>query len=220
MAASLLQQIQEGCDAIALVLSTDQHQQLLDYVALLAKWNKVYNLTSVRVIDEMVSRHLLDSLAILPYLSGESLLDVGSGGGLPGIPVSIARPDLAVTLLDSNSKKTRFLQQVKAELKLTNVTVVHARIEQADLPQFEVVTARAFSTIGDIIDLTGRHCHDAGRLLLMKGVYPESELKALASGFSVGDIHVLDVPGSDGQRHLVELIKNVRDSKIKGCLNG
>jgi len=220
MAASLLQQIQEGCDAIALVLSTDQHQQLLDYVALLAKWNKVYNLTSVRVIDEMVSRHLLDSLAILPYLSGESLLDVGSGGGLPGIPVSIARPDLAVTLLDSNSKKTRFLQQVKAELKLANVTVVHARIEQADLPQFEVVTARAFSTIGDIIDLTGRHCHDAGRLLLMKGVYPESELKALASGFSVGDIHVLDVPGSDGQRHLVELIKNVRDSKIKGCLNG
>jgi 16S rRNA (guanine527-N7)-methyltransferase len=212
MAASLLQQIQEGCDAIALVLSTDQHQQLLDYVALLAKWNKVYNLTSVRVIDEMVSRHLLDSLAILPYLSGESLLDVGSGGGLPGIPVSIARPDLAVTLLDSNSKKTRFLQQVKAELKLANVTVVHARIEQADLPQFEVVTARAFSTIGDIIDLTGRHCHDAGRLLLMKGVYPESELKALASGFSVGDIHVLDVPGSDGQRHLVELIKNVRDS--------
>ena len=212
MAASLLQQIQEGCDAIALVLSTDQHQQLLDYVALLAKWNKVYNLTSVRVIDEMVSRHLLDSLAILPYLSGDSLLDVGSGGGLPGIPVSIARPDLAVTLLDSNSKKTRFLQQVKAELKLANVTVVHARIEQADLPQFEVVTARAFSTIGDIIDLTGRHCHDAGRLLLMKGVYPESELKALASGFSVGDIHVLDVPGSDGQRHLVELIKNVRDS--------
>ena len=212
MAASLLQQIQEGCDAIALVLSTDQHQQLLDYVALLAKWNKVYNLTSVRVIDEMVSRHLLDSLAILPYLSGESLLDVGSGGGLPGIPVSIARPDLAVTLLDSNSKKTRFLQQVKAELKLANVTVVHARIEQADLPQFEVVTARAFSTIGDIIDLTGRHCHDAGRLLLIKGVYPESELKALASGFSVGDIHVLDVPGSDGQRHLVELIKNVRDS--------
>jgi len=195
-----------------LALSSEQHQQLLDYVALLEKWNKVYNLTSVRVIDEMVSRHLLDSLAILPYLSGDSLLDVGSGGGLPGIPLSIARPDLAVTLLDSNSKKTRFLQQVKAELKLTNVTVVHARIEQADLPQFEMVTARAFSTIGDIIDLTGRHCHDAGKLLLMKGVYPESELKALGSGFSLNDIHVLDVPGSDGQRHLVELIKNARDS--------
>ena len=212
MAASLLQQIQQGCDALALALSSEQHQQLLDYVALLEKWNKVYNLTSVRVIDEMVSRHLLDSLAILPYLSGDSLLDVGSGGGLPGIPLSIARPDLAVTLLDSNSKKTRFLQQVKAELKLTNVTVVHARIEQADLPQFEMVTARAFSTIGDIIDLTGRHCHDAGKLLLMKGVYPESELKALGSGFSLNDIHVLDVPGSDCQRHLVELIKNARDS--------
>ena len=212
MAASLLQQILQGCDALALALSSEQHQQLLYYVALLEKWNNVYNLTSVRVIDEMVSRHLLDSLAILPYLSGYSLLDVGSGGGLPGIPLSIARPDLAVTLLDSNSKKTRFLQQVKAELKLTNVTVVHARIEQADLPQFEMVTARAFSTIGDIIDLTGRHCHDAGKLLLMKGVYPESELKALGSGFSLNDIHVFDVPGSDGQRHLVELIKNARDS--------
>ena len=125
MAASLLQQIQQGCDDLALTLSEQQQQQLLDYVVLLGKWNKVYNLTSVRDIDEMVSRHLLDSLAILPYLSGVSLLDVGSGGGLPGIPLSIARPDLAVTLLDSNSKKTRFLQQVKAELGLDNVTVVH-----------------------------------------------------------------------------------------------
>lgn len=207
MAASLLQQIQQGCDDLALTLSEQQQQQLLDYVVLLGKWNKVYNLTSVRDIDEMVSRHLLDSLAILPYLSGASLLDVGSGGGLPGIPLSIARPDLAVTLLDSNSKKTRFLQQVKAELGLDNVTVVHARIEQADLPQFEMVTARAFSTIGDIIDLTGGHCHDAGKLLLMKGVYPESELETLGDDFSLHSVHVLDVPGSDGQRHLVELVK-------------
>jgi 16S rRNA (guanine527-N7)-methyltransferase len=212
MAASLLQQIQQGCDDLELTLLEQQQQQLLDYVALLAKWNKVYNLTSVRDIDEMVSRHLLDSLAILPYLSDGSLLDVGSGGGLPGIPISIARPDLAVTLLDSNSKKTRFLQQVKAELQLENMTVVHARIEQADLPQFDMVTARAFSTIGDIIDLTGRHCHDAGKLLLMKGVYPESELRALGNDFSLNCVHVLNVPGSDGERHLVELVKNEHDS--------
>ncbi|MFT7234997.1 MAG: 16S rRNA (guanine527-N7)-methyltransferase [Methylophagaceae bacterium] len=206
--ASLLQQIQQGCDGLALTLSDLQQQQLLDYVSLLAKWNKVYNLTSVRDIDEMVSRHLLDSLAILPYLSGNSLLDVGSGGGLPGIPLSIARPDLSVTLLDSNSKKTRFLHQVKAELRLENVTVFHARIEDANLPQFDLVTARAFSTISDIIDLTGRHCHHAGKLLLMKGVYPESELGAIGDDFSLQAIHVIDVPGSDRQRHLVELMKS------------
>jgi len=205
MAASLLQQIQQGCDDLALALSEEQQQQLLFYVTLLAKWNKVYNLTSVRDIDLMVSRHLLDSLAILPFLSGQTLLDVGSGGGLPGIPIAITRPDLAVTLLDSNSKKTRFLQQAKAELALDNVTVVHARVEQADLPQFDLVTARAFSTVDDIIDLTERHCHDASRLLLMKGVYPEEELMQLASGFRLEAVHALNVPGSDGQRHLVEL---------------
>ena len=188
MAASLLQQIQQGCDDLALALSEEQQQQLLFYVTLLAKWNKVYNLTSVRDIDLMVSR-----------------LDVGSGGGLPGIPIAITRPDLAVTLLDSNSKKTRFLQQAKAELALDNVTVVHARVEQADLPQFDLVTARAFSTVDDIIDLTERHCHDASRLLLMKGVYPEEELMQLASGFRLEAVHALNVPGSDGQRHLVEL---------------
>lgn len=207
MAASLQQQVQQGCDDLALALSQAQQQKMLAYVQLLAKWNKVYNLTSVRDIDDMVSRHLLDSLAILPFLSGDSLLDVGSGGGLPGIPIAIAKPDLAVTLLDSNSKKTRFLQQVKAELGLQNVTVVHARIEQAHLPQFDLVTARAFSTIGDIIDLTERHCHDASRLLLMKGVYPEEELQNLTGGFRLEAIHALNVPGSDGQRHLVELLR-------------
>jgi len=208
MAASLLQQIQQGCDDLALTLSSKQQQQMLAYVQLLAKWNKVYNLTSVRDIDDMVSRHVLDSLAILPFLSGLSLLDVGSGGGLPGIPIAIAMPELAVTLLDSNSKKTRFLQQAKAELGLDNVTVVHARIEQANLSQFDLVTARAFSTIGDIIDLTERHCHDASRLLLMKGVYPEQELQQLAGGFRLEAIHALKVPGSDGQRHLVELVRS------------
>tara|TARA_R110002111_G_scaffold25832_6_gene56345 strand:- start:982 stop:1608 length:627 start_codon:yes stop_codon:yes gene_type:complete len=207
MAAPLLKQIEQGCDDLALTLSALQQQQLLSYVTLLAKWNKVYNLTSVRDIDEMVSRHLLDSLAILPFISGQSLLDVGSGGGLPGIPIAIANPTLTVTLLDSNSKKTRFLQQAKAELGLQNVTVVHARIEEANLSQFDVITARAFSTINDIIDLTSRHCHDASSLLLMKGVYPESELVDIANGFKLEAVHALTVPGSDGQRHLVELVK-------------
>jgi len=207
MGLPLLQQIQQGCDDLALTLSEKQRQQLLSYVMLLAKWNKVYNLTSVRDIDVMVSRHLLDSLTVLPFLVGHSLLDVGSGAGLPGIPIAIARPDLAVTLLDSNSKKTRFLQQAKAELELDNVSVIHERIEQASLPEFDLVTARAFSTIADIIDLTERHCHDASRLLLMKGVYPEEELMRVTGGFKLESVHVLEVPGYEGQRHLVELVR-------------
>ena len=207
MGLPLLQQIQQGCDDLALTLSEKQRQQLLSYVMLLAKWNKVYNLTSVRDTDVMVSRHLLDSLTVLPFLTGHSLLDVGSGAGLPGIPIAIARPDLAVTLLDSNSKKTRFLQQAKAELGLGNVTVIRERIEQASLPEFDLVTARAFSTLADIIDLTERHCHDASRLLLMKGVYPEEELMRVTGGFKLESVHVLEVPGYEGQRHLVELVR-------------
>ena len=207
MGSPLLKQIQQGCDDLALTLSEKQRQQLLSYVMLLAKWNKVYNLTSVRDTDVMVSRHLLDSLTVLPFLTGHSLLDVGSGAGLPGIPIAIARPDLAVTLLDSNSKKTRFLQQAKAELGLGNVTVIRERIEQASLPEFDLVTARAFSTIADIIDLTERHCHDASRLLLMKGVYPEEELMRVTGGFKLESVHVLNVPGYEGQRHLVELVR-------------
>jgi 16S rRNA (guanine527-N7)-methyltransferase len=208
MVKALINQIQQGCVDLGLALSQQQQEKLCAYVELLDKWNKVYNLSSVRDPSEMVSRHLLDSLAILPYLKGRSLLDVGSGGGLPGIPIAIARPDLEVTLLDSNSKKTRFLQQVKAELTLNNVTVVHARIEHATLPVFDIVTARAFSTISDIIDLTGRHCDDAGKLLLMKGVYPSEELGSVGNGFELASVNMLSVPGFDGQRHLVELTKS------------
>ena len=156
----------------------------------------------------MISRHLLDSLAILPYLTGDTLLDVGSGGGLPGIPIAIVKPELAVTLLDSNSKKTRFLQQAKAELALDNVTVVHARIEQADLPLFSIVTARAFSTIQDIIELAGRHCDDAGYLLLMKGIFPQQELDDVTGEYEVQDVVSLTIPDCDGQRHIVRIVKN------------
>lgn len=205
MADAILAELQRGCEQLELTLSEQQIRQLHDYVLLLAKWNKVYNLTSVRDVDEMVERHVLDSLTILPYLSGQRLLDVGSGGGLPGIPVAIARPDLAVTLLDSNSKKTRFLQQVKAELGLDNVTVVHARVEQADLPQFDLITARAFATIADIMTLTKAHCEQGGQWLLMKGVYPTSELEELAPEAYSHTVHDLAVTGQMGERHLVVL---------------
>jgi 16S rRNA (guanine527-N7)-methyltransferase len=208
MAEQLKQQLLQGCDTLGLKLTEMQIGQLLTYVQLLDKWNKVYNLSSVRDPQEMISRHILDSLAVLPYLSGASLLDVGTGAGLPGIPVAIANPNMAVTLLDSNSKKTRFLQQVKSELALTNITIVHARVEQVELAKFATVTARAFSTIDVIIDLAGRHCDDAGSLILMKGVYPEDELAANIEGFSLQDVVSLDVPNCPGKRHLVRLIKN------------
>ena len=199
--------LRQGCDALGIDLTDNQQQQLLRYVGLLDKWNKVYNLTSIRDPQQMVARHLIDSLAILPYLNGESLLDVGTGAGLPGIPVAIMRPQLSVTLLDSNSKKTRFLQQVKVELGLDNVEVVHGRVEQVSLPKFAIVTARAFATIDTIIALAGTHCDETGSLILMKGVYPQQELEAELTGFQLRDVVALDVPGCDGQRHLVRLDK-------------
>jgi len=207
MAKNIGQQIQQGSQELGLELSDDQLSRLQTYVELLDKWNKVYNLSAIRDPNEMVSRHIIDSLTILPYLTGDSLLDVGTGAGLPGIPIAIMHPEIAVTLLDTNSKKTRFLQQAKAELGLTNVTVVHARVEEAELAKFAMVTARAFASIEDIIDLTGRHCDDAGSLLLMKGVWPEDELKAVKGEFRLKDVVTLDVPGCEGQRHLVRLLK-------------
>lgn len=201
------EQLQRGCEALGLLLSAHQQTQLLDYVQLLDKWNKVYNLTSVRDPAQMLSRHVLDSLSILPYLQGPSLLDVGTGGGLPGIPVAIACPDMAVTLLDSNSKKTRFLQQVKSQLGLNNISVVHGRVEQVSLPEFAIITARAFASIDDIIALAGHHCQADGKLVLMKGVYPSEELAFNSATFRLLDVISLNVPECDGERHLVRLCK-------------
>jgi len=206
--AALISQLKKGCEGLNFALDSDQQQKLLDYVALMHKWNKVYNLTSVRDPAQMLSRHIIDSLSVLPYLDAPSLLDVGTGGGLPGVPAAIVRPDCAVTLLDSNSKKTRFLQQVKAELGLSNVTVVHGRVEQVSLSKFAIITARAFASINDIIELAGQHCEQNGQLVLMKGVYPVEELQFDSADFRLGDVVTLNVPECDGERHLVRLIKD------------
>ncbi len=207
MRSDLFKQLEQGCEQLELTLSQPQLETLVNYVLLLDKWNKVYNLTSVRDPQQMINRHILDSLAILPYLTGSSLLDVGTGAGLPGIPLAIAQPTLAVTLLDSNSKKTRFLQQAKAELALGNITVVQARIEQAELPKYAMVSARAFAKIDQIIDLAGRHCDDAGSLLLMKATNPEDELPEMMGDFKLQQVVSLNVPGCAGDRHLVCLLK-------------
>jgi len=195
-----------GARELGVALSETQHSQLLGYLALLIKWNKAYNLTAVRDPDEMVSRHLLDSLSVVPFIDGERQLDVGSGGGMPGIPLAIMFPDMKVTLLDSNGKKTRFLTQVKLELKLDNLEVIHSRAEAFQPQQpFTGIISRAFSSLEDFTEWT-RHMGDTNtRWLAMKGLHPADELVALPADFNLESAQALAVPGCQGQRHLLIL---------------
>ncbi|SDX88919.1 16S rRNA m(7)G-527 methyltransferase [Pseudomonas kuykendallii] len=201
-------ELSRGAEQLGVALDASQQRRLLGYLALLIKWNKAYNLTAVRDPEEMVSRHLLDSLSVVPFVAdgGECWLDVGSGGGMPGIPLAILFPDRHFTLLDSNGKKTRFLTQVKLELGLSNLDVVHGRVE-AFTPErpFDGICSRAFSALDDFANWT-RHLGDAStRWLAMKGVHPDDELQALPDDFRLAATHVLKVPGCQGQRHLLIL---------------
>jgi 16S rRNA (guanine527-N7)-methyltransferase len=206
------EELREGAREMGVELSAEQHEQLLAYLALLIKWNKAYNLTAVRDPDEMVSRHLLDSLSVVPYVveAGDNWLDVGSGGGMPGIPLAILFPERQFTLLDSNGKKTRFLTQVKLELKLANLQVIHSRVEEFQPEQpFSGICSRAFSSLEDFSNWT-RHLGDVNtQWLAMKGVHPDDELQALPADFSLTATHVLKVPGCQGQRHLLILRRSV-----------
>ncbi|MCQ4324993.1 16S rRNA (guanine(527)-N(7))-methyltransferase RsmG [Stutzerimonas stutzeri] len=201
-------ELARGAAELGIDVSTHQQEQLLAYLALLIKWNKAYNLTAVRDPDEMVSRHLLDSLSVVPFVAeaGQHWLDVGSGGGMPGVPLAIMFPEHGFTLLDANGKKTRFLTQVKLELKLTNLEVVHDRVEHyRPATPFDGITSRAFSSLQDFTDWT-RHLGAADcRWLAMKGVQPDDELQALPDDFRLDACHVLKVPGCQGQRHLLIL---------------
>lgn len=208
--ASLAAVLSAGLKALNLECGLDVQARLLDYVRLLDKWNRVYNLTAVREPAEMVTRHLLDSLTVLPFLNEQAqrILDVGTGPGLPGIPLALlsesANPERRFVLLDSNSKKTRFLQQAVAELQLHNVQVVHARTEafQPDAG-FDVVVSRAFASIADMLAGAGQHCLPGGRMLAMKGADPVAELQDLDPAFALEQVHRLTVPGLDEERHLV-----------------
>lgn len=199
-------QLEKGLEALGIDLSPVLRQKLIGYSTLLYKWNRTYNLTALREPSLAVSHHLLDSLSVLPYLGPGDLIDVGSGGGLPGIPLAIAYPRLSVTLLDSNSKKAAFLRQVAIELDLPNIAVHCGRIEQyRSAKKFATITSRAFSDLADFVKLT-RHLHDAcGRWLAMKGVWPEEEIARLPQHVVVEAVHRLEVPGVDGERHLVVL---------------
>ena len=200
------EQLTCGATAMGLMLSTKAEDGLLAYLALLDKWNRVYNLTAVRETERMVSHHLLDSLAISPYFQVGPILDVGSGGGLPGIPLAIIRPDLQVTLIDSVAKKTAFLLQVKAELGLNNLSIVTGRVEahQPATP-FNTITSRAFSDLKEFVTLTRHLLAPGGRWLAMKGLYPHEEIAQLPSWVRLSAEHVLTIPGLDATRHLIIL---------------
>ncbi len=177
---------------------------LLAYLALLDRWNRTYNLTAVREPADMVARHLLDSLAMLPFVGDGALADLGTGPGLPGIPLAIARPQLQVTLVESNGKKARFLREAVRTLQLANARVAESRIESLDEPAaYDAITARALATLPLIIELGGALLKPAGRLLAMKGARPDEEIAALPDGWRVDGVHRLVVPGLAAERHLV-----------------
>lgn len=200
--AALLARLVAGANELGLVLDPAQGERLIDYIELLARWNATYNLTAVRDPADMVTRHLLDSLAIAPYVNGESLIDLGTGAGLPGIPLAVLAPQRAVTLVDSNGKKTRFLREAVRVLGLSNVRVEQARAEDMR-GSFDCVVARAFASIADFLRFGGHLLAPGGRCLAMKGLISEDEILGLQAGFAVREIVQLTVPGLGAARHLV-----------------
>ena len=202
-----------GLATLGIVLPAAAGDKLMAYAALLQKWNRTYNLTALRDPAQAVSHHLLDSLAVLPFVPAGRLLDVGSGGGMPGIPLAIAWPDLPVTLLDSNSKKSAFLQQAAIELALSNISVHGGRVEQYHPSVgFSAITARAFSELADFVRLSRHLLAADGRWLALKGVRPDAEIARLPPDIAVEAVHRLIVPGVDGERHLVVMKMNHQEA--------
>ncbi|WP_295444402.1 16S rRNA (guanine(527)-N(7))-methyltransferase RsmG [uncultured Thiodictyon sp.] len=202
----LAARLAEGVAALGLTLAPGQGERLLDLLALLARWNRAYNLTAVRDPLEQVSRHLLDSLAILPYLTGESVLDLGTGAGLPGLPLAICDPGRRYWLLDGNGKKVRFVRQAVLELGLAHVQGEHSRIESyRPGRKFSTIVSRAVATIAQIEGLAAPLLERPGRLLVMKGRYPQDELQDPALRELDLAVHKLFVPFLEGERHLIEI---------------
>lgn len=206
-----------GLMQMGLTLDEAMQEKLLCYVALLDKWNKVYNLTAVREPERMIGLHLLDSLSVLSQIGAAgTVLDVGTGGGLPGIPLAVAlgaSPRVRITMLDTIAKKTTFVRQAIGELGLHNADVVTERVEKYQSPHcFDIVISRAFSELKDLVDGAGHLCASDGRMLAMKGVHPFDEIARLPSNFAVEQVIPLNVPQVDGQRHLV-VIKKINAKK-------
>ncbi len=209
--------LKSGLADMRLALPEEAKEKLLRFVALLEKWNKVYNLTAVREPERMIGLHILDSLSVLSHIKGSrNVLDVGTGGGLPGIPLAIAAgetaPDLRVTMLDTIAKKTTFVRHAIGELGLANADVVTERVERYQPTQhFDVVISRAFAELKDFVDGAGHLCAPEGRMLAMKGVHPFDEISRVPKGFEIEEVISLNVPQVGGQRHLVVIKRNYAD---------
>lgn len=200
---STADQLKRGLIALGLTLDGNTQQRLLDYIALIEKWNRVYNLTAIRDPEKMVSHHLLDSMAVAPHLHARCLLDVGSGAGLPGIPLALACPDMQVTLLDSNHKKCAFLNQAVMELKLNNAEVCGERVESWQTQnRFDVIISRAFSEMGEFVRIARHLLAPGGVFAAMKGLHPYEEIDKLPPEYKVRQVLPLAVPGLEGARHL------------------
>ncbi len=217
---SLSQRLRDGLTAMHLELPPELQEKLLAYLALLKKWNRTYNLTAIRDENDMVTQHLLDSLSLLPVINGVVAVgtggdaapvrrwaDVGSGAGLPGIPLAIARPDLDMTLIETVEKKSAFQRQAKIELGLKNLAVLGGRVEDVVAAGFDAVVSRAFAELADFVRLAGHLPVPGGRLYAMKGVMPEGEIGRLPAGWAVAECVKLEVPGLNAQRHLIVLEK-------------
>ncbi|MHB1272417.1 MAG: 16S rRNA (guanine(527)-N(7))-methyltransferase RsmG [Rhodanobacter sp.] len=202
--AVLQARLEQGIAELGLTLPAEAVPRLLDYQALLERWNAAYNLTAVRDAAEMVTRHLLDSLAILPFVQGATLADLGTGPGLPGIPLAIAAPGREILLVDSNGKKVRFLREAIRSLKLDGVRAVQSRVEDVQ-GQFDCITARAFASLADMLGWGGHLLAPGGVWLAMKGKLPDDELPGIPAGFDVRALQALTVPGLPAERHLLVL---------------
>ncbi|HIF75179.1 MAG TPA: 16S rRNA (guanine(527)-N(7))-methyltransferase RsmG [Porticoccaceae bacterium] len=202
------EELRQGLVELGLFATDQQLNLLLSYLLLLDKWNASFNLSGVVEINSMVSRHLLDSLAINAHLQGSVFVDIGSGAGLPGIPLAILNPENHFILVDSNGKKTRFLFQAKTELGLANIDVENCRIEHyQSTQQIDMVMCRAFSALGDAVSKSQHLLEKEGKFLAMKGRYPEDEIAALPNCFEISKTTKLEIPGNDSERHLIEVVK-------------
>lgn len=207
--AVLAQVLVDGIEEMQLELSGDKIAKLMDYLALLFKWNAVYNLTSLRDPMQMVTHHLLDSLAAVPaFENAKNVLDVGAGGGLPGMVLAICRPDMKVAMIDTVHKKTAFLTQVKAELGLSNVTVYTMRVEQLQVKTpFDVITSRAFADLSDFVNWSGHLMAEGGQFIALKGVAATDEQQRVPAPWKITELRPLRVPKLEAERHLVFISK-------------
>ena len=200
--------LSEGIEQLQLKISTEKQQIMLSYLDLLTRWNKAYNLSGIKDPARMLVVHLLDSLSILPYVDGITVLDVGTGAGLPGMPIAICEEQKKLSLLDSNGKKTRFLFQSCVQLGIRNVEVIHERVEHyQNRERFDIVLSRAYSDLAKFIVQTRHLLGEHSKLLAMKGQFPQSEIEKIPEDFKLLEVYVLKIPGEKGARHLLELKK-------------